>query len=251
MQKDCIMLSNKGVHLMNILFSFYKFCIAFAVWPKFSITSYRMISKLVSQNIHPKTIVDVGANVGQFTVASAHLFKDAQIYAFEPVPESFEKLHKNVSKFINVSSYALALGDQIGNIDFHVNTHSHSSSVLPLSKHHLTAFPKAKEDKIISVPIKTLDSISNKLKLDSPVLLKLDVQGYEAYVLKGAAETLKKVDYVLLEASFKPMYEGELLFTEILQLMDSYGFKFLRPVDFLQDEKTGEILQIDALFKRV
>lgn len=220
-------------------------------WPVFSLTSFIMISNLTKQQLQPKTIIDVGANVGQFSVASVNLFEDVQVYAFEPVPESFEKLHKHVSKLNNVRAYALALGEDEGNIGFHVNTHSHSSSILALSTHHLTAFPGAKEDKVISVPITTLDSISNDFKLVSPVLLKLDVQGYEANVLKGAVEILKKVDYVLLETSFKPMYEGELLFTEILQFMGNCGFKFLRPMDFLRNDKTGEILQVDALFERV
>lgn len=229
-------------------FDFYS---ALLTWTKFSLTSYFMVTNLVKQGLQPSTIIDVGANVGQFSVASSHLFKNVQIYGFEPVPESFEKLSKNVSKLDRVTIHALALGEQAGHIVFHVNSHSHSSSALPLTKHHLMAFPHAKEDKVITVPVTTLDNISNELNLVSPVLLKLDVQGYEANVLKGAVETLKSVDYVLLEASFKPMYEGELLFTEIVELMQDYGFKFLRPVDFLSDDKTGEILQIDALFQKI
>jgi hypothetical protein len=52
---------------------------------------------------------------------------------------------------------------------------------------------------------------------------------------------------VILEASFKPMYEGEMLFMDIVRLMEEYG---LRPVGWLSEPKTGEILQMDALFKR-
>jgi len=63
-------------------------------------------------------------------------------------------------------------------------------------------------------------------------------------------KTLQQVDFVILEASFKPMYEGEMLFMDIVRLMEEYGFRFLRPVGWLSHPKTGEILQMDTLFKR-
>jgi len=59
-----------------------------------------------------------------------------------------------------------------------------------------------------------------------------------------------RVEYVVLEASFKPMYEGEMLFMDIVRLMEGYGFSFLRPVGLLSDPRTGEIIQMDALFSR-
>jgi hypothetical protein len=94
------------------------------------------------------------------------------------------------------------------------------------------------------------DKVFNAITLEPPVLLKLDVQGYESTTLRGGRDTLKRVDYVILEASFKPMYEGEMLFMDIVRLMEEYGFQFLRPVGWLSEPKTGEILQMDALFKR-
>ena len=54
----------------------------------------------------------------------------------------------------------------------------------------------------------------------------------------------------MLEASFKPMYHGEMLFMEIVRLMEGYGFSFLRPVGLLHDPHSGEIIQMDALFRR-
>jgi hypothetical protein len=86
------------------------------------------------------------------------------------------------------------------------------------------------------------------MSLERPVLLKLDVQGYEPQVLEGATETLNKVDYVLLEASFRPMYVGEKTFMDIARTMEDRGFEFLRPVGWLSDPRNGEVLQIDALF---
>lgn len=75
----------KIIKILN-LFLVHNSISAILTWSKFSLTSYIMVSNLVKQQLQPKTIIDVGANVGQFSVASARLFKNVQIYAFEPVP---------------------------------------------------------------------------------------------------------------------------------------------------------------------
>lgn len=220
------------------------------LWPKFSVTSFKMISDLARQGVLPKTVIDVGANVGQFAVASAKLFPNVYVHSFEPNPECVVLLSKHVASLGNVSVYPIALGDEAGELDFHVNSHSHSSSILPLAESHRDAFPDAREVNTIKVKVSTLDAVFAGIEFIAPVLLKLDVQGYEAQALRGAVDTLKRVDYVVLEASFKPMYQGEMLFMDIVRLMEGYGFSFLRPVGLLPDPHTGEIIQMDALFQR-
>lgn len=217
-------------------------------WSKFSATSYIMISSLVKQGILPKTIIDVGANVGQFAVAAAKLFPSANVHSFEPNPACVTKLRNNLRKLGNVFIYPLALGDETGQVEFHVNSHSHSSSILPLDESHRKAFPSAFETGTIKVELSTLDSVFKDIHLAKPVLLKLDVQGYEDRALRGGTSLLKRVDYVVLEASFKPMYKDEMLFIDIVHLMEKNGFSFLRPIGFLHDPSTEEIIQMDALF---
>lgn len=223
---------------------------ALATWPKFSITSYFMVSRLAKQGLSPRTILDVGANVGQFSVASAKLFPNAQVHSFEPVPRCFEELRKNISGLGNVVTYPFALGDSEGEIEFRVNSHSHSSSALPLAQAHRSAFPEAREADRIKVKVLTLDLVFANTELLPPVLLKLDVQGYESQTIRGSIETLKRIDYVILEASFKRMYEGEALFMEIVRMMEAQGFQFERPAGWLVAPDSGEILQMDALFVR-
>jgi FkbM family methyltransferase len=222
---------------------------ALLTWPKFSLTSYRMISSLVRQGISAQTVIDVGANVGQFAVACSKLFAGASVHSFEPLPACVSTLKRNVEKLC-VRVYPVALGERIGEVTFHVNSHSHSSSILALGERHRSAFPDAVETHTIKVPVTTLDSALERSSLPGPVLLKLDVQGYEPNVLEGAAETLKKVDYVLLEASFRPLYEGEKTFMQIAGMMECLGFELLRPIAWLEDPHSGEILQIDVLFSK-
>jgi len=196
-------------------------------------------------------VIDVGANVGQFAIACKKMFLGVTIHSFEPLPKCVEELRQNVAQLGGVCVYPIALGEQGGEVVFNVNSHSHSSSILSLGERHLRAFPWAREIKTIKVPISTLDREMKSISWEHPALLKLDVQGYEFQVLEGATETLKRIDYVLLEASFRPLYEGERTFMEIARTMEGHGFEFLRPVGWLADPQTGEVLQIDALFERV
>jgi FkbM family methyltransferase len=218
-------------------------------WPKFSVSSYFMVARLLRQGIEPHTVLDVGANTGQFAVASSKLFPGARVHSFEPVPECVDELRENVSG-LDVAVYPLGLGQQEGQVSFHVNSHSHSSSALPLANSHRESFPEAREERTIEVEVSTLDRVFEGVELERPVLIKLDVQGYEARVLRGGEETLKRADYVVLETSFKPMYEGEKTFMDLARMMEGYGFRFERPVGWLSSPKTGEILQMDALFVR-
>jgi FkbM family methyltransferase len=204
----------------------------------------------MQQDIVPKTILDVGANVGQFAVACTKIFPGVVVHSFEPLPLCVKELKGNVARLRGVRVYPVALGEQEGEVTMHVNSHSHSSSILGLGERHRKAFPDAREVQTIRVAISTLDRELKSVPLEDPILLKLDVQGYEAQVLEGATETLKKVDYVLLEASFRPLYEGEETFMEIARMMEDLGFEFLRPIAWLSDPHNGEVLQMDALFAR-
>lgn len=223
---------------------------ALAIWPKFSVTSYSMVSRLLRQDVTPRTVIDVGANVGQFAVVSAKLFPDVRVHSFEPVPACAAELRKNVAELKNILVYSFALGEAAGEAKLHVNSYSHASSFLPATRKHREAFPEVRESGEVSVEVSTLDREFSGVELQGPVLLKLDVQGYEAQVIRGGTETLKRVDYVVLEASFKQMYEGEDLFADILRLMEDHGFRFERPVGWLTAPGNGEVLQMDALFAR-
>ena len=223
---------------------------ALFTWPKFSVTSYEMAHELKRVGVAPATVIDVGANVGQFAVAMAKTFPGVAIHSFEPGPETAASLRKNVASLPGVVVYPLALGERKGKASLNVNTHSHSSSILPLAQAHMDAFPGAVTAGTVEVEVATLDGIFSDIEIKSPSLLKLDVQGYELAVLKGAAGTLARVDHVLLEISFRPLYEGEAVFSEILKFMESAGFELARPVGWLSSPRTGELLQIDGLFSR-
>ena len=94
-----------------------------------------------------------------------------------------------------------------------------------------------------------LDTFAAGRVLAAPLLIKLDLQGFELEALKGGVELLQRTNYVLAETVFESMYQGEPLFHELLSFMSSVGFAFRMPLAALRDER-DLIVQMDALFTR-
>jgi len=97
----------------------------------------------------------------------------------------------------------------------------------------------------------TLDELFANKVLAQPILLKIDVQGYEDRVIAGGAYLLKHIHWVILEMSFARLYDGEKDFGWMVDMMSQRGFRFVRPLDFHTSEKTGAIIEMDALFENV
>lgn len=220
---------------------------ALRTWKPFSITSFRMLRALQQEGFDFGTIIDGGANVGQFARAAVETYPTAQVVAFEPLPEVFAQLKANIGDHPRVQLVHSALGDSEGTLAFHQTTYSLSSSALPLHDNHREHFPDVAPLQTIEVPVGRLDRLLQDVKLTPSVLLKLDLQGYELIALQGAKHVLDRVDYVLLETSFRPMYESEPLFEDVHAYLREVGFSFLQPLAVLHGGR-GAIVQMDALF---
>lgn len=215
-----------------------------------SLASYQLNTSVKNYCKNIKTIIDVGANKGQFTVAASEIFPDAVIYSFEPVPEVFEKLKKNTLDLKKVRIFNEALGTTKGKIKFYKNKYSHASSALPIHKNQTRLIPETSETEIIEVKINRLENFLKDNSIDKPILLKLDVQGFEKEVIKGAGPGLPEIDYLLFETSFMEMYEGEPLFEEMHEFVKNVGYSLIAPVGFFQTSNF-QIPQMDLLYKRM
>lgn len=222
---------------------------AFMRWKPFSITAFRMLHAMRQQGLVFRTILDGGANAGQFARAATETYPEARVVAFEALPEVAEVLRANLHDRAQVRIVQCALGNREGEMTFYRNAYSLASSALPLDATQAAGFPELRQQEALSVPVARLDTLLADETLAGPVLLKLDLQGYELEALRGAPKTLAKTDYVLLETAFKPVYQDEPLFSELYAFMQEQGFRFLRPIDFLTDAD-GVIVQMDALFAR-
>jgi len=215
-----------------------------------SVTSWLMANRLRELGTAFQTILDGGANLGQFARAAHQCYPDARIISFEPLPDIAEQLEANLSDVERHFVLRSALGSYNGEIGFHRNSYSQSSSVLTMlhSRGGLTV--GTKETEHIRVPIGRLDTLLEKQSLTPPALLKLDLQGYELEALKGATVTLQQCSHLLLETVFDREYEGEPLFEEIWIYLRKQGFHFVRPLNFSKGS-TGSIVQMDALFRKL
>jgi FkbM family methyltransferase len=197
-------------------------------------------------DLNISTVLDIGANIGQSTKTISELLPNANIYAFEPIPECFRKLNDKFSNDSKVKTINLALGE----IDFGVNLSSASSSFLSMKDLHKDAFPRTKEDKTIKVKVDRLDNVAAGLLLQTPIIAKIDVQGFEDRVIKGGKDTLSRCSLLIVETSFSELYEHQALFDDIYNSLQLLGFKYVGCIGQLKDPRNGKILQADSLFAK-
>lgn len=212
-----------------------------------SFASYEILTNFKNEVKDVETIIDIGANNGQFLKVAHHFFPEAFIYSFEPIPRLFQRLNKFKSQNIDVLN--IAVGSSIGEFDFHLNSYSHVSSFLDISKENKT-YPK---DSIETIRVKqdTLDNLSKSLVIRGITLLKLDVQGYEMEVLKGGANTIKThINYIIVEANFVKLYENQPTFTELNSYLNELGFELKTMLDF-NFGKDKSYIEADFLYQKV
>jgi FkbM family methyltransferase len=204
-------------------------------------------SKWIKQ-FNIKTVVDVGANAGQFAQKVREALPDVMIISFEPIPTEFKLLIENFKKDTNFKGVQKAVGNENGMISFELNEFSPTSSILPISDLQKEFYPNTGKVTKVDVPIITLDTYFATNQIVGPTVLKIDVQGFEDKVILGSCEFLKKVAIVYIECSFKEFYEGQPLFDDIYTLMKTNNFIFKGVGEQLNAGKLGEPSQIDAIF---
>lgn len=218
-------------------------------YPNFHWRDYRMCLRLRAAGVDPASVIDVGANEGQFAIGARRAFRSASIYSFEPGKEAFARLEKNMARMSRVHCFRMALGEQAQTCVLNVANFDQSSSLLPLHRHHIEAYPDVRIAGSEEVKVNTLTSMVDNMELKQPVLLKIDTQGCEMSVLLGAQPILHQFQWIVLETSTRPMYEGEVVFEKIVEWLNGRGFKFVAPVE-IHLSRGGVPSQFDALFKR-
>jgi len=199
----------------------------------------------------PGTIADVGANRGQTAQKLAQIMPAWQIVAFEPFPATYRTLVKATASYPQVIPVNIALAEQNGTADFHAFAADVTNSLLNANVMGQTHFAGRLDlQEVISVPTQTLDSWTEQEKIDDLYALKLDVQGAELLVLRGAQRLLNTtIKVVLTEIQFVHLYEGSVLFRDIETFLASAGFQLYQMYN-LHSGSDGQLLFGDAIFLR-
>jgi FkbM family methyltransferase len=165
------------------------------------------------RDIEPRTIIDIGANIGEFSYyADKKFLGRVKIFAFDPDPITKQCFENNLVG-VDATFNLIALSNKSGEEDFYLKTDSADSS---LHKPNGASI-------IIKTKVVTLDSFFNNLELKQPVLLKMDTEGHEPEVLLGAIATLKHINWVSIDAGLERY--GKSTSNEVARILIEQGFR--------------------------
>jgi FkbM family methyltransferase len=212
---------------------------------------YRDLNKPWLKNFEINTVLDVGANVGDFAKLAREVFPSATIYSFEPLPDCFAVLRAALPGDENFFPIECGIGREKGTLDFYRSYHSPSSSFLKMEEFHKEAFPYTSDGQApepLKINVQTLDDSLSDKDLKNNILLKIDVQGFELEAIAGGSQTLSRSKVVIIEMSFAHLYEGQPLFHDVYEAMYGHGYRFRGSLAQMLHPDTGEIVQTDAIF---
>ena len=225
----------------------------FLTWKIFSFANYKITIAIKKLNIEPEYIIDVGANIGQFSYTVSKILKPEKIVLFEANEELNQNLDKNLSEFSNISIFTKALSNKIEMRNFNIFTDSQVSSFNESGKDRNNFFPQDTNlKKLLKIKTETLDNFissnPNLINNLSKTLLKLDVQGHEYEILKGCEKNIIKFKWVVLEISHDILYENQAQFNDIYKFLIDNNFSFSRPLNCHYQPNNKLIMESDMLF---
>jgi FkbM family methyltransferase len=194
------------------------------------------------------TVLDVGANRGQFALFALSNWPKARIISFEPLPKPAALLRATFGSGIEVIQTALS--DEKGQASMFVTEHDDSSSLLPIGVNQAQISGTRVVSVEEAVPLTTLDSVLADRQLAGPVLLKIDVQGNELKVLRGAVASLHRISTIYCECSYRELYEGQSLAAEVIAFLAEHGFEVAGVFNQAATRELGPV-QADFLFRRI
>lgn len=200
------------------------------------------------QNMNINTVIDVGAHKGEFALQLHQLLPTARFYCFEPLPDIFLELKANLKDLQTFTVFNFAIGDRQGELAMYRSDFSPSSSLLKMAELHQKSFPYTSGEKLETVKVKTLNQIGTEIRLEDNILLKIDVQGYEDRVIRGASNIIERSKVVIVETSFFELYEKQVLFGDIYRLLNEQGFIYSGTWEETKSPIDGIPLQQDSIF---
>jgi FkbM family methyltransferase len=196
-------------------------------------------------------VLDVGANVGQFGARLRRSGYTGAIVSFEPMASAFAALGARAASDSRWTALNMGLGDRSGPALLHVAGNSGSSSLLEMLPAHLSAAPGSAYVGTEAVQIRRLDELADELlgAYRFPCL-KVDTQGFELAVMRGAGDHLGRMAMLRLELLLVPLYTRAPLYDEVMRFVGDAGFALAGVEPGFADRQSGQLLAMDGLFVR-
>lgn len=196
------------------------------------------------------TVLDIGANVGQFGLMTRRAGFSGRMISCEPLAGAYGELSKRAARHDGWLALNTAVGSEAGTTTINVSANSFSSSVLEMTDAHLDGAPGSGYVSSETITLTTVrDLVGEHAVVPARTLLKIDTQGYEAQVLAGAGELIDQFGAVQLELSFVELYAGQQLFDDLYGFMRDHGLQ-LHIIEPGFSGPDGRMLQCDGLFVR-
>tara|TARA_Y100001968_G_C19351344_1_gene714815 strand:- start:33 stop:776 length:744 start_codon:yes stop_codon:yes gene_type:complete len=202
--------------------------------------------------IQAPIIFDVGAYKGKWISRYFKSYPNLKGYLFEPSLESYINLKKIFTDKDYIKINNLALSDKKNNSKLYINKKDYTNSLLEIN-------PIAEQSWIgeelsslsqQNVEIQTIDNFCSDFDIKKINLLKLDVQGLEANVLRGSTYMLENdlIDLIVLEIITTPTYNNQSLPSEVLAILEKYNYSLFGIYDILKANSKQPILQFDVIY---
>ncbi len=218
----------------------------------FEADAWHMMTRVIDP-ARPSVFLDVGANIGKSIDRICEKFPLSTIHAFEPVPDVFAELQRRTAHRPNVRLSETAVGDREGSVEMRVTADRQMSSVLPSSEmgrcYHGAGMQPSTTHR---ARITRLDDWAAQQNITRVDAIKIDVQGLELAVLRGAERLLRKGGVVAVncEAQLVPEYEGASTFGEIDAFLRFCGFSLYQIHDVWVHGPEERTTCVDALWLR-
>ncbi len=204
----------------------------------YKLTKGSSLLRAKNLGIRPRTVFDVGVATGTHGFYGA--FDDVKYVLVEPLEESAPFMKQIVETYPGSIAIQAAAGPEAGEADFKICPKLSGSSFLL----------KSRGSTVRRVPVVTLDGVVQEHALEGPFVIKLDVQGFELEVLKGAVETLKQTDIVIAEASLWADRKGRGMVTlvDLLAWMQAHNFVLYDIANLARRSLDAAMTELDLVF---
>jgi FkbM family methyltransferase len=196
-------------------------------------------------------VIDVGANSGQYGTLLRQLGFRGRIVSFEPLADAFAALQRAAANDPLWTCHNFALADADGTAIINVSANSYSSSFLPVSDRSVRIEPGIAYVGRQEAKLRRLDDVIDEIvRPDEVIYLKIDTQGYELNVLKGALKAIRRAPLIQLETAFFEGYRGQPLVEDVIRFLRQLGYRIVAFEPGWEDFRTAQMLEADLIFAR-